>query len=129
MKYILFVALLFASASYGDTYYSFNKNNQPYDYSIKSQSPSQSMADGFNSGIKMGQMLEQGKQQREIREANAQKSERQLAYRVELKKFYDHPETLNDENLMKLMILYPEFQDTTEKIQNSYHKISNKQQN
>lgn len=127
MKYTLFIALLFSSIGYADTYYNFSKSNQPYDYSLKVPEPSQSMANGIQNGIRMGQMLEQGKQQREIREVNAQKNERQVAYRVELKKFYDHPETLNDENLMKLMILYPEYQDTTEKIQDSYHKLSNKQ--
>ncbi|WP_394651407.1 hypothetical protein [uncultured Acinetobacter sp.] len=126
-KTLIFLIFLCSGSVNADNYILIPKNNNPYDYSINSQSPSQSAADGFNNGVKMAKMLEQGRQQREINQARAEKNKREIEYRTELKKFYDKPETLNDENLMKLMILYPEYQDTTEKIQNSYHKLgSNK---
>ncbi len=129
MKFSAFLISIFlCSSAFADNLYILQKNNQPYDYSINMGNPNGNSS-AVLSGMAMGAMAQQGAIQREQREIQKNKIKREEDYRAELKKFYDKPETLNNENLVKLMILYPEFQETTLKIQDSYNKLAaNKEQ-
>lgn len=70
------------------------------------KNPYNSGMDGFQQGLMLGEEIKSAKEKKELRL-------RERAYRAELKKIYDNPETLTKKNLSLLMLNYPEFNQTT----------------
>lgn len=96
---------------------------KPYDYSIDTKSPYDSAIDGWQRGTQMAQQAQNAKQQRELHQARMAQLKREDEYRAELRKFYDDPASLTNDNLMKLMIIYPEFNENTQKLKESLDKL------
>ncbi|MCR4530040.1 hypothetical protein [Acinetobacter venetianus] len=90
----------------------------PIDYSINAKSPYQSAMEGWENGARMAQQAQYAKQQKELHQARLAQTKREEEYRGELKNLYNKG-SLNDDSFQKLLILYPEFTDTTLKLKES----------
>lgn len=96
---------------------------QPGDYTINTPNPATTAFHGFQQGVLIAQQAQYAKQQRDLHQAQINQINREGEYRSELRKLYDDPALLNNESLIKLMILYPEFNDTTLKIKELFDKM------
>ena len=113
-KTLIFILCTICSAAY---------SGQPYDYTINTPNPADTAFRGFQQGVLIGQQVQNARQQRELRQAQIDQINREQEYKRELRKLYDEPALLSNESLMKLMILYPEFNDTTLKIKELFDKM------
>lgn len=113
-KTLIFILCIISSSTY---------SGQPYDYTINTPNPATTAFQGFQQGVLMGQQVQNARQQRELHQAQIDQINREKEYKRELRKLYDAPALLSNESLMKLMILYPEFNDTTLKIKESFDKM------
>lgn len=124
MKYFfIFIIGILSTSTYADSYYIFNNKNQPYDYSINAKDPIKSSSEGFNSGFSMAKSAQISRQEREERQA---KIKRQDEYRNDLKKAYEDYKSHDDDSFQKLIIAYPEYADTTLKVQESITNLKGK---
>lgn len=98
---------------------SFAYSVPPNDYSINAKSPYQSAMQGWKNGARMAQQAQYAKQQNELHQARLSQIKREEEYRAELKNLYNDKGALNDDSFQKLLILYPEFTDTTLKLKES----------
>lgn len=110
-KTLIFILCTISSSAY---------SGQPYDYTINTPNTA---FQGFQQGVLMGQQVQNARQQRELHQAQIDQISREKEYKRELRKLYDDPALLSNESLVKLMILYPEFNDTTLKIKESFDKM------
>ncbi|QIC70754.1 hypothetical protein [Acinetobacter indicus] len=124
-RILLFISfLLVGSPTYSGAdaaYYT-----KPYDYTINTPNPSSSAFHGLQQGMLIAQQAQSAKQRKEAHQAQMEQLNREKGYREELRKLHDNPTLLNDESLMKLMILYPEFNDTTLKIKEAFDRMGSK---
>ena len=95
----------------------------PVDYSINAKSPYQSAMEGWENGARMAQQAQYAKQQKELHQARLSQIKREEEYRDELKNLYNDKGELNDDSFQKLLILYPEFTDTTLKLKESLESL------
>lgn len=96
---------------------------EPIDYSINVKSPYQSTMDGWRDGFEIGRKYQNSKQKKELHQAKMTQIEREAEYRNELKSIYEEKEIINNDDFQKLLILYPEFTETTLKLKESFGKI------
>lgn len=122
MLKLLPIILLLSSLAHADVYNPYY--NPPHDYTIETKSAFQSSMEGWEAGQKSAMMAQESKRKRELHNAEMAKIKREDDYRAELRRFSDKPETLTNENLMKIMILYPEFNETTLKLKESLDKLN-----
>lgn len=73
----------------------------------------------FSQGFELGNKIRREKAERIEAE---QLKTRESGYRLELKKFYDNPETISRANLTRLMLIYPEYSTETSKIIDSLNQ-------
>ncbi|WP_332605485.1 hypothetical protein [Acinetobacter sp. ESBL14] len=121
MLKLLPVILLLSSLTHADVYNPYY--NPPYDYSIKTKDASTSAFDGYEQGLRIASQRESAKQQRELHQAKVAQLKRAEEYRDELKNLYTNKGGLSDESYQKLLILYPEFSESTLKLKESLDKL------
>lgn len=82
---------------------------QPTNYNIISPNAYESSINGFQNGMNIAEQAIKNKKEKALRE-------REEMYRKDLKYFYDNPSEIKRENLAKLMLSYPEFNNQTQQI-------------
>lgn len=118
MKRILLLSIFLIST--------YSHSIEPYDYTIKVPNTGQTSFNGLQQGILLGERIKAAQANKEALKQEQELKARERLYKKELLDMYNDPSKFTQENLMKLMLAYPEFNKTTAQISEQLRSLESK---